>query len=86
MGLGFAFTHQINPVDAVKVLRAYRRDFQPSPHFSAPYSILTTMAACGETDAAVARLKSSSRLVALASHKACVTFHFRPSQKQSATR
>ncbi len=51
MGLGFAFAHQINPADAVKVMRAYKKDFVPSKLRPAPYGILSVLAYAAETGA-----------------------------------
>src|SRR5690625_4112086 len=50
LGLGFAFAGQINPDWAVPMLRKYRELFQPSVYESEPYSILSVIVICGETD------------------------------------
>jgi luciferase family oxidoreductase group 1 len=50
LGLGFAFAHHISPDPAIPVLRAYRRDFQPSEFMSAPRSILAVSAFCADTE------------------------------------
>lgn len=50
LGLGFAFAAQINPSSAVPVLRQYRQAFRPSRYFSAPYSILSLIVVCADTD------------------------------------
>ncbi len=50
LGMGFAFAGQINPAGAVPMLRKYRENFQPSPYRSEPYSILSTIVVCAETD------------------------------------
>ncbi len=47
-GLGFAFAHHISPDLAVPVLRAYRREFRPSPLLAAPRSMLALAAFCAE--------------------------------------
>jgi luciferase family oxidoreductase group 1 len=52
MGLGFAFAHQINPVDAVNVMRAYKRDFKPSKLWSSPYGILSVSAFAADNESA----------------------------------
>jgi luciferase family oxidoreductase group 1 len=52
MGLGFAFAHQINPADAVRVMRAYKRDFVPSKLWPSPYGIVSVSAFAAETEAA----------------------------------
>jgi luciferase family oxidoreductase group 1 len=51
-GLGFAFAHQINPVDAAQVMRAYKRDFMPSKLWPSPYGIVSTWAFAAESEAA----------------------------------
>ena len=61
-GLGFAFAGQINPVDAVAVLRAYRDRFEPSPELAEPYAILSHNAICAETEEAAQRLAAPSRV------------------------
>ena len=50
LGLGFAFAGQINPTIAVPALRQYRESFQPSPHLPEPYSILSIIVVCADTD------------------------------------
>ncbi|MEO6418812.1 MAG: LLM class flavin-dependent oxidoreductase [Polyangiaceae bacterium] len=52
LGLGFAFAHQINPADAVKVMRAYKRDFVPSKLWPSAYGIVSTMAFAAEDERA----------------------------------
>jgi luciferase family oxidoreductase group 1 len=49
LGLGFAFAHHISPEPAIPVLRAYRRNFQPSEWLPAPHSILAVSAFCADT-------------------------------------
>ena len=50
LGVGFAFAGQINPTMAVPALRQYRASFQPSRYRSEPYSILSIIVVCAETD------------------------------------
>lgn len=50
LGLGFAFAGQINPGMAVPMLRTYRERFQPSRYLATPYSILSMIVVCAETD------------------------------------
>ncbi len=50
-GLGFAFAHHISPELAVHALRAYRREFRPSPLLGEPHGILAVSAFASETDA-----------------------------------
>src|SRR5262249_51270521 len=57
MGLAFAFAAQINPHDAAAVMRAYRRDFQPSARRKEPYAILSVAAAATETEEEAKRLE-----------------------------
>jgi luciferase family oxidoreductase group 1 len=52
-GLRTAFAHQINPEPAIDVLRAYRRDFEPSEHLAEPYSMISVNAFASESRAEV---------------------------------
>ena len=61
-GLGFAFAHQINPDDAVAVLRRYRETFVPSARRPEPWAILALAVICAETDAAAEELALSGEL------------------------
>jgi luciferase family oxidoreductase group 1 len=65
MGLGFAFAHQINPADAIKVMRAYKRDFVPSTRWPSPYGILSVSALAAETPAAAADALQCVKLATL---------------------
>jgi luciferase family oxidoreductase group 1 len=49
-GLGFAFAHHISPEFAIPAMRAYRRDFRPSPLLAEPRSILAVSAFCSESE------------------------------------
>jgi len=53
-GLRTAFAHQINPEPAIEVLRAYRRDFQPSEALAEPYSLISVNAFASERSSEVA--------------------------------
>lgn len=61
-GLGFAFAHHINPSDSVQVLRRYREAFVPTPRRQRPWAILALAVICADSDAAAAKLASSSEL------------------------
>ena len=61
-GLGFAFAGQINPSEAVPMLRLYRDSFEPSPELSEPYAILSHNAICAETDEQAQRIAAPSRV------------------------
>ncbi len=66
MGLGFAFAHHINPADAVRVMRAYKREFVPSALWSSSYGIVSTSAFAAESseaaeDAALCMKLTASR-------------------------
>ena len=50
LGMGFAFAGQINPAGAIPMLKQYRETFQPSRYRSEPYSILSIIVVCAETD------------------------------------
>jgi len=65
LGLGFAFAHHINAQDAVKAMRIYREQFQPSAHLSEPRALLTTSAVCAETDEEAEYLAESLSLMIL---------------------
>lgn len=49
VGLGFSFAAHINPASAGEVMRAYRREFTPSPYLSVPHSILAVSVVIGDT-------------------------------------
>jgi luciferase family oxidoreductase group 1 len=61
-GLGFAFAGQINPDEAVPMLRLYRELFQPSELWAEPYAIFSHNAICAPTDEEAARLAAPSRV------------------------
>lgn len=61
-GLGFAFAGQINPSEAIPMLRLYRERFEPSPELSEPYAILGHNAICAETREEAERLAAPSRV------------------------
>ena len=61
-GLGFAFAGQINPSEAIPMLRLYRERFKPSPERAEPYAILGHNAICAETVAEARRLAAPSRV------------------------
>lgn len=50
LGMGFAFAGQINPRAAVPMLNAYRDNFQASASLASPYSILSIIVVCAETE------------------------------------
>lgn len=50
MGLGFVFAHHINPHGAGEAVRAYRHEFAPSQHLSAPEALVTVSAIVAETE------------------------------------
>lgn len=62
LGMGFAFAGQINPSIAAPVLRQYREQFQPSPHRQEPYSILSNIVVCAETDEEAQYLAAPAQL------------------------
>ena len=61
-GLGFAFAGQINPEEAVPMLRLYRELFQPSELWREPYAILGHNAIAAPTDEEAQRLAAPSRV------------------------
>ena len=50
LGMGFAFAGQINPAGAIPMLKEYRKNFQPSHYFSEPYSILSIIVVCADSE------------------------------------
>src|SRR5699024_2074429 len=50
LGIGFAFAGQINPSIAVPMLKTYRENFKPPKYLSEPYSMLSIIVVCAETD------------------------------------
>lgn len=62
LGLGFAFAGQINPRSAIPMLRKYRENFQPSHYFSEPYSILSIIVVCAETEEEARYLAAPAQL------------------------
>lgn len=50
LGLGFAFAHHINPLPAVRALRAYQEHFRPSMQLARPQAMLAVSVVCAETD------------------------------------
>ena len=61
-GLGFAFAGQINPDEAIPMLRLYRERFQPSAEFAEPLAILGHNVICAETDEQAQRLAAPARV------------------------
>jgi luciferase family oxidoreductase group 1 len=64
-GLGFAFAHHINHVNAIESLRLYREHFRPSASFDSPQSLIAVAAICGDTDEEAEELASSADLTLL---------------------
>lgn len=62
LGIGFAFAGQINPALAIPALRKYRADFQPSRYRPEPYSILSIIVVCADTDEEAAYLAAPAEL------------------------
>lgn len=62
LGIGFAFAGQINPSIAVPMLRKYRKNFQTSRYLSEPYSILSIIVVCAETDEEAVYLAAPAEL------------------------
>ena len=61
-GLGFAFAGQINPDEAIPMLRLYRESFEPSPELEEPLAILAHNVLCAPTDEQAQRLAAPSRV------------------------
>jgi luciferase family oxidoreductase group 1 len=59
LGCGFAFAHHINPAPAIETMQAYRAQFQPSRHRSAPHAILALSVTCAGSDEEAERLAAS---------------------------
>lgn len=62
LGLGFAFAGQINPSIAVPMLKKYRENFKPSKYLSEPYSMLSIIVICAETDEEAADIAHPAEL------------------------
>ncbi|GGB39390.1 N5,N10-methylene tetrahydromethanopterin reductase [Lentibacillus populi] len=62
LGLGYAFAAQINPDWAIPALRSYREKFQPSEFLAEPYSIMSIIVVCAETDDEAAYLAGPAEL------------------------
>ncbi|MGM8365001.1 LLM class flavin-dependent oxidoreductase [Virgibacillus sp. W0181] len=50
LGVGFAFAGQINPDWAVSMLKKYRENFNASQYLAQPYSMLSIIVICADTD------------------------------------
>ncbi len=61
-GLPFAFSHLLNPSEAVAMVRRYREEFRPSSHRSAPEAILAASVVCAPTDREAEELAASVEL------------------------
>ena len=61
-GLGFAFAGQINPAEAIPMLRTYRERFQPSERMAEPSAILAHNVLCAETDQRAEELSAPARV------------------------
>ena len=59
LGLNFAFAHFISADGGDKVMRDYRRVFEPSPREQSPQAMLTVFVICAETDAEAERRAAS---------------------------
>ncbi|WLV24529.1 LLM class flavin-dependent oxidoreductase [Aciduricibacillus chroicocephali] len=62
LGWGYAFAAQINPQWAVQILRGYRNNFRPSRFRSEPYSIMSIIVICADTDEEAEYLAGPARL------------------------
>ncbi|AIF43025.1 LLM class flavin-dependent oxidoreductase [Virgibacillus sp. SK37] len=62
LGLGYAFAAQINPDWAIPVLRKYLENFKPSKFYKDPYSILSIIVVCAESDEEAAYLAGPAEL------------------------
>ena len=64
-GLRFAFAHHIQPEPAIRALRFYRDNFQPSRYLSAPESLIAVTVICAETDEQARELAAPAELTML---------------------
>lgn len=64
LGLGYAFSHAINPDAelAARSIRSYRQVFEPSETFPTPRAILSVLVVMGEDDATAERLSTGYQL------------------------
>jgi luciferase family oxidoreductase group 1 len=64
-GLRFAFAHHIQPEPAIRALRFYRDNFQPSKYLAEPQSLIAVSAICAETDEEARELAGPAELTML---------------------
>jgi luciferase family oxidoreductase group 1 len=64
-GRGFASAYFFSPEESESAIRAYKSNFQPSPHFAQPYAIVTVGVICAENAELAADLERASQLTAL---------------------
>jgi luciferase family oxidoreductase group 1 len=64
-GLRFAFAHHIQPEPAIRALRFYRDNFQPSRYLAAPESLIAVTVICAETDEQARELAAPAELTML---------------------
>lgn len=62
LGVGFAFAGNINPDWAIPMLKKYRENFQPSKYLSQPYSMLSIIVICADTDEEAADIAGPAEL------------------------
>lgn len=90
-GFGFGFAHHFSAQWALPAARAYRDNFRPSKHSSAPHLILTVSVVCAETDAEANHLAATLDLAAvrrsrgefapLVNPDEAITYPFSPSER-----
>src|SRR5690625_2024379 len=62
LGVGFAFAGQINPDWAIPMLKKYRENFQASHYLSQPYSMISIIVVCADTDEEAADIAAPAEL------------------------
>lgn len=62
LGTAFAFAHFINSQDFPDSVRAYIKQFRPSPYLAAPQASLAVFVVCADTEAEAIRLAKSRDL------------------------
>lgn len=61
MGLPYAFASHFAPAEFLRAIDIYRREFKPSAQLSKPYVLACVNVVAADTDAAAARLATSSQ-------------------------
>jgi alkanesulfonate monooxygenase SsuD/methylene tetrahydromethanopterin reductase-like flavin-dependent oxidoreductase (luciferase family) len=61
-GRAFAAAYHFGPLESEKAIRAYKENFQPSPHLAAPYALASVAVICAENNEIAEGLKLTGDL------------------------